>query len=366
MKLRCERDSLVDALALAGRASSGRALPSALGGVKLDLRADTLHVTGTDQDLTIVTTVKVAGMEDGVVVVPSRLLADIARALPAGAVMIEGDEDEVRVSGGRSEFLLRPYRVADFPRVGVVSGPGVSLAATGLAEGLRQVVRAASSEEARPVLTGVLLAAEADGLRLVATDSYRLAVKDIPGAKALLEEGQHVLVPSRALAELQRLLAHDVSEVEVHVAPRDMAFCVDHVQLVTRLIDGEFPPYRQLIPFNYPNKLSVPRAAFLDAIKRVRLVARDATTPARVLLRDGSIQLNVVTNDWGQATEEVEASYEGAEMAIAFNPQYLADGVEAIPGDEVVLEALDSLKPVTLKPSGSADYVYLLMPVRVS
>jgi len=366
VKLRCERDTLVDALALAGRAGSGRTLPGALAGVKLDLQADTLNVTGTDQDLTIVATVKVAGAADGVVVVPSRLLADIARALPAGAVVIEGDEDEVHVSGGRSEFFLRPYRAADFPHVGPVSGTSVSLPATGLAEGLRQVVRAASSEEARPVLTGVLLTAGADGLRLVATDSYRLAVKDIPGAKALLGEGQHVLVPSRALAELQRLLGHDVADVEVRLSSRDMAFCVEQVQLMTRLIDGEFPPYQQLIPFNYPNKLSVPRIAFLDAIKRVRLVARDATTPARILLREDSIQLNVVTNDWGQATEEVEAKYEGSEMTVAFNPQYLIDGVDAIPGDEVVLETLDSLKPVTLKPSGNADYIYLLMPVRVS
>ncbi len=366
MKLRCERDTMLEALSLAARASSGRSAPTALGGVRLQLQGDKLGVTGTDQDLTIATTVAVAGSGDGTVVAPGRLLTDIVRALPAGAVSVQGDEEELHVSAGRAEFVLRPYRVADFPHLPAPAQSAVSLPTAGLAEALRQVVRAASSEDSRPVLTGVLLAAEPDGLRLVATDSYRLAVKELHDAAGVLPEGQRVLVPSRALAELQRLLAGGTVAVEMRLGPRDLVFSVGEVQLTTRLIEGEFPPYQQLIPFNYPNKLVVAREAFLDGIRRVRLVARDATTPVRISLRGDSIELNVVTVDWGQATEQLDAKYEGAEMTIAFNPQYLADGVEAIPGDEVVLETLDSLKPATLKPTGAADYLYLLMPVRVS
>jgi DNA polymerase-3 subunit beta len=216
------------------------------------------------------------------------------------------------------------------------------------------------------VLTGVLLAAEAEGIRLVATDSYRLAVKDLPGAKGVLGEGQKVLVPSRALGELQRLLGGDADAVEFQLGAHDVKFAVGQVKLTTRLIEGEFPPYRQLIPFNYPNRLVIGRDAFLDAIRRVRLVARDATTPARISLRSDTVQLSVITNDWGQAVEEVDAKYEGAEMTIAFNPQYLAEGVEAITGEEVLLETIDALKPATLKPTEKTDYVYLLMPVRVA
>ena len=325
-----------------------------------------MEVTGTDQDLTISTEVAVAGLADGVVVAPGRLLTDIVRALPPGAVVVQGDEEELQVSAGRSQFMLRPYRAGDFPHLPPPSGPVVSLSTAGLAEALRQVVRAASSEDTRPVLTGVLMAPEAEGMRLVATDSYRLAVKDLPGAKGVLGEGQKVLVPSRALSELQRLLGGDADAVELQLGSHDVRFTIGHVKLTTRLIEGEFPPYRQLIPFNYPNRLVISREALLDAVRRVRLVARDATTPARILLRSGTVQLSVITNDWGQAVEEVDAKYEGAEMTIAFNPQYLAEGVEAIGGDEVALETIDALKPATLKPTDKADYVYLLMPVRVA
>lgn len=367
MKLRCERDNLLDALVTAGRAGSGRSGGSTvLPGTRLSLVGDRLEVTGTDQDLTISTEVVVAGLNDGVVVAPGRLLTDIVRALEPGAVLVQGDEEELEVSAGRSQFMLRPYRAGDFPHLLSPSGATVSLSTTGLAEALRQVVRAASSEDTRPVLTGVLMTAEPEGMRLVATDSYRLAVKDLPGAKDVLGEGQKVLVPSRALSELQRLLSNDTEAVELHLGAHDVRFAVGHVKLTTRLIEGEFPPYRQLIPFNYPNRLVISREAFLDAIRRVRLVARDATTPARISLRSGTVQLSVITNDWGQAVEEVDAKYEGAEMTIAFNPQYLAEGVEAVMGDEVVLETIDALKPATLKPTDKADYIYLLMPVRVA
>ena len=373
MKLRCERDSLLDALALASRAGSGRPVASAApAGTRLNLAGDKLEVTGTDQDLTISTEVSVAGAGDGTVVAPGRLLTDIVRALDPGAVALEGDEEELHVSAGRSQFMLRVFRSGDFPQLAPPPGSMVSLPTAGLSEGLRQVVRAASSEIHRPVLTGVLITAEGGGLRMVATDSYRLAVKDLPEARGVLEEGQKVLVPSRALAELQRLLVGDSGAVQVHLGTHDVRFDVGQAHLTARLIEGEFPPYRQLIPLSYPNKLRVAREPFLDAVRRVRLVARDVTrpsdppTPVRIALRTDSAQLSVVTPESGQATEEVDAKYEGEEMTIAFNPQYLAEGVEAVPGEEVLVETQDPGKPATVKPAEKQDYVYLLMPVRVA
>ncbi len=146
MKLRCERDHLLDALSTAGRAGSGRSGGSAvLPGIKLNLAGERLEVTGTDQDLTISTQVAVAGLADGTVVAPGRLLTDIVRALEPGAVQLQGDEDELQVSAGRSQFMLRPYGAADFPHLPASTGPTVALSTAGLAEALRQVVRAASS-----------------------------------------------------------------------------------------------------------------------------------------------------------------------------------------------------------------------------
>ncbi len=366
MKLRCERDVLVEALGTAGRAVAGRsgALP-VLSGVRVETTGDRLRVTGTDLDLTITVETTVTGGADGVAVAPGRLITDIVRALEPGAVALEADDDELRIAAGRSQFSVRTHPAGDFPRIPAATGDAVTLPGAGLSDALRQVTRAASSEDSRPILTGVLVAAEEGGLRLVATDSYRLAVRDLAGA-GVLQEGQRVLVPSRALNELQRLLGADAS-VLLRLGAHDATFSVGEVTLTTRLIEGEFPNYRGLIPTGYPNRLVVGREPLADAVRRVKLLARDATTPVRVALRPEGIQLTVITTDWGTATEDVDAKYEGAEMTVAFNPQYLIDGAEAISTEELQLETLDALKPVTLRPVGEADdYLYLLMPVRVS
>jgi DNA polymerase-3 subunit beta len=367
LKFRCERDVLVEALGTAGRAAAGRggSMPI-LGGVRLSVSGDGLEVTGTDLDLTITVTGVVSGSGDGVVVAPGRLVTDIVRALEPGAVSMEADEEELRIASGRSHFTVRTHPAGDFPRLPVPTGDTVSLEAQGLMEALRQVTRAASNEESRPILTGVLMAAEEGGLRLVATDSYRLAVRDLEGV-GILGEGQKVLVPSRALNELLRLLGSSpAGGVSLRLGAHDATFSVGSVTLTTRLIEGEFPNYRALIPANYPNRLTVGREALLDAVRRVKLLARDATTPVRIALRPNGIELTVITTDWGTATEDVDAKYEGAEMTVAFNPNFLIEGVEAVTGDEVALDTLDALKPATLRPIDSDSYLYLLMPVRVS
>ena len=193
-----------------------------------------------------------------------------------------------------------------------------------------------------PCSPACLVAAEEGGLRLVATDSYRLAVRDLPGAH-VLREGQKVLVPSRALAELQRLLG-SAKEVTLRLAEHDVTFEVGDVRLTTRLIEGEFPNYRQLIPASYPNRLIISKDALLDAVKRVKLLVRDQTTPVRLAMRADGVELTVTNPEEGKATEDVDAKYEGTEMTVAFNPAYLSDGVEAITGDEVLLETLDALE----------------------
>jgi DNA polymerase-3 subunit beta len=372
VKLRCERDVLVDALSSAGRAVAGRSGAPVLSGIRLEVTGDDLKVTGTDLDLTIEVGVTASGSTDGVVVAPGRLVTDIVRALEPGAVVLDtstpdSSDEDLRIASGRSHFSVHTHPAGEFPRLPAPSGSTVTLPAAGLAEALRQVTRAASGEDSRPILTGVLMAAEADGLRLVATDSYRLAVRDLAGV-GILGEGQKVLVPSRALNELQRLLG-SATEVSLRLGAQDATFTTGSVTLTTRLIEGEFPNYRGLIPASYPNRLVVAREALADAARRVKLLARDATTPVRLALRPDGVELTVITTDWGQATEDVDAKYEGAEMTVAFNPAYLLDGLEAITTDEVTLDTSDPLKPATMRPlssDGADEYLYLLMPVRVS
>ena len=226
------------------------------------------------------------------------------------------------------------------------------------------MVQAASTDDARPILTGVLIAAEGDGLRLVATDSYRLAVRDLPGRGGLLSESQQVLVPSRALNELARLL-DDEGEVQVRLGERDASFEVGGVTLTTRLLEGEFPNYRSLIPSAHPNRLSVSRHELLDAVKRVRIMAKDAT-PVRLVQQADSLELIAVSQELGQAHEAVDATYDGTELTVAFNPQFLCEGIEVTGGDEITLESVDALKPALVRSAENENFLYLLMPVRVS
>ena len=364
MKFRCERDALAEALGTATRAVAARGgtLP-VLSGVRLELAGDRLTLAGSDLDLTIQVGVQVAGDGDGVTVVPARLLADIVRSLDPGGVHVETEGDEARISSGRSQFAVRTLTAEDFPRLAETTGDEVTLDAAAFADALRQVVRAASQDDARPILTGVLMAAEGDGLRLVATDSYRLAVRDLRGT-SVLREGQQVLVPSKALGELARVLS-GAEHVVLRLGERDATFTVGDTRVSTRLIEGEFPNYRQLIPSSYPNRLTVGRESLLDAVRRVKLLAREAT-PVRLHLGGEGLELSAITQDVGQAHEDVDAKYEGTEMVIAFNPEYLADGVEAVSGDEVSVETIDALKPAVVRTVDGTDYLYLLMPVRVT
>jgi DNA polymerase-3 subunit beta len=373
VKFRCERDALVEALSTAGRAVTARASTSpALNGVRVEVAGNRLSLVGTDLDLTVRVEVEAVGLDDGSVVSPARLAADIVRSLEPGAVTFEGGDDELEISAARSRFVVRTYPVEDFPVLAEPRPDAVTVAAPALAEALRQVVRAASGDDARPLLTGVLVAAEGEGTRLVATDSYRLAMRDLTGTGPLAGGSDQILVPARALTELQRLLPgsgakdDDTGTVGFSVSELDATFTVSGVRLTTRLLDGKFPDYRQLIPPGYPNLLRVSRDALLDALRRVRLLVRDNTTPVRLSMRPGSVELTVVSQEVGHASEDVDAEYEGEELTVAFNPSYLIDGVEAVLGDEVVLETVDATRPATVRSPEHDDYRYLLMPVRVS
>lgn len=363
MKFRCEREILADALATAGRAATSRTgtLP-VLSGVRLDVAAGELTVTGTDLELTIRLTVPVHSDRDGAAVVPARLIADIVKALPAGGVEISLDDDEMSISAGRAQFSVRPLSLSDFPAQAESSGDPVTLSSAEVADALRQVVRAASTDDARAVLTGVLLASDDDAIKMVATDSYRLAVRDLPQS-SILVAGQKVLVPGRALAELGRIVAgHD--QLTVRFGAREASFQAGDTQLTTRLIEGEYPNYKNLLPSSYPNLLTVGRDALLEALRRVKILAQDST-PVRLTLGGETVGLTAITQDVGNAHEEIDASYEGTEMTVAFNPDYLIAGIDAVDGDEVTLATLDPMKPAVLRGVGHDEYLYLLMPVRV-
>jgi DNA polymerase-3 subunit beta len=381
LKFRCERDVLSEAIGSAGRAVASRsgALPI-LSGLLVRTTDDGLELAGSDLELTIRVTAPAECDGAGAAVLPARLFGDIVRALEPGAVAVDVGDEEARITSGRSDFKLRVLPAEDFPRLPEVAGSGVRMDAAALADALRQVIPAASRDDARPILTGVLLVAEGSGLRLVATDSYRLAVRDLPGETTLAAalsgaaaEGRHVLVPAKALGELQRLLAAGAGaegggpQVEFSFSDREASFDTARARVSTRLIEGQFPNYQQLIPSGYPNRLTVNREGFSEAVKRVRLIGRDRdNAPIRLAMAPAGLKLSAVVHDVGEASEELDAKYEGTETTVAFNPEFLLDGLSAITSDEVLVETLDTSKPAIVRSAEDGDFLYLLMPVRVS
>jgi DNA polymerase III subunit beta len=364
VKFRCERDTLAEAVATAQRtvASRSGALP-VLQDLRISATGDGLELIGSDLEITNRVQVAADIEEQGVAVVP-KILGEIVRKLEPGTVTVAVTGDEAVITAGRFSTSLRLKPAEDYPRLASNEGQGVRVESGAFAAALRQVVRAASKDDLRPILTGVLMTAHAGGLRLVATDSYRLAVRDLKGV-SMLSEGQRVLVAAKGLAEVQRLAGD--GEIEVVLRERDVVFRTSRAEVTARLIEGDFPNYEQLIPSGYPNRLTVPREALIDALDRVQIVGQNRDNAAvRLLMSSGGLELSMSAQDVGNAQESLDAKFEGSELTVAFNPVFLRDGVEAVDADEVALDTIDPLKPATLRSAGGDDFLYLLMPVRTS
>jgi DNA polymerase III subunit beta len=364
VKFRCERDTLADAVATAQRtvASRSGALP-VLQDLRISATADGLELIGSDLEITNRVQVPAEVEEPGVAVVP-KLLGEIVRKLEPGPVTVAVTGDEAVITAGRFSTSLRLKPAEDYPRLASNEGDGVRVDSVAFAAALRQVVRAASKDDLRPILTGVLMTAHGGGLRLVATDSYRLAVRDLKGV-GMLSEGQRVLVAAKGLAEVQRLAGD--GEIEVVLRERDVVFRTSRAEVTARLIEGDFPNYEQLIPAGYPNRLTVAREALMDALDRVQIVGQNRDNAAvRLSMGADGLELAMSAQDVGNAQESLDAKFEGTELTVAFNPVFLRDGVEAVGSDEVALDTIDPLKPATLRAAGGDDFLYLLMPVRTS
>jgi DNA polymerase-3 subunit beta len=367
MKITATRQDLLDALLVTSRAVSARAALQALSGIHLSANGET-RLRATDMELGLSVALEGQAEGAGAVVLPGRLLVEVARSLPDGSVTLELREQErdVEITAGSSSFHLRTIPADDFPRFPESEGDAIELPAAALSETIGRVVRAASRDEARPVLTGVLVTAEEKQLTMVATDSYRLAVKrtelDSPVASAI-----EANVPARALRELARLIEAAPEEpLQVWLTRNQALFKVGSVSMSSRLIDGQFPNYRQLLPESFEHEVKLPRTELLEVTRRVsQLAQRNAAL--RLSFTQGELVVSAETPDLGDAREALPAPYEGSEaLEIGFNPEFVRDGLESIDDDEVVLKLISSLRPGLIEPSGSDDFSYLVMPIRLN
>jgi DNA polymerase III subunit beta len=360
VRIRAERDDLADVFTRANRAVGTRTALPVLQGLLCEVSGNTLRVTGTDLDVTVKTSTEVDVMEEGRAVIPARLLSEAVRKMPQGEVTIGVTESEIEIQGNGPRFNLRPLNVEDFPTQEDLVTDGVEVDGEELADAISQVTIAASGDGARPILTGVLFEGTESGLRMVATDSYRLAKREVPGVGL---EGSG-LVPARGLRELPRTIGS--TKVTAQLREREAVFSSDKGMLRLRLIDGNFPKYQSLLPESYPNQMIVDKEELLDALGRVTLVAEDHI-PVRLKLLDGGVEVTVTRQDVGGESEHIAGEFTGADedVTIAFNPRYLQDGVGAIHGDKIRIRVIDAFKPSVVDSGADDQYLYLLMPVRV-
>lgn len=363
MKFRCDRDAFSEALQMVQRSVSSRPGIPALTGVLLEAsESGNLTLKTTDLEMSAQIGFDVQVTEPGRALAPARLLVDIVKNLSVGQVEFESDErSQAQIRSNAYEGTLRLLPAEDFPALQEPQGTAVHVEAAAFAEAAGQVGRAASRDEARPILTGVLLEISREGVTLAATDSYRLAVRELT---ATADGEAKAVVPERALAEAARAAgADDVSEVSLHVDESQASFTIGSMRLTSRLIEGEFPNFRQLLPEGYENRMSMPRQKLIEAVQRVGLFAKD-NTPVRMEFNPLGVRLSAQSQD-GQSVEAIDdAAYEGEEITVAFNPGYLVEGLKAAAGETVRLEIRDGLKPGVVKGEND-EFVYLVMPVRL-
>ncbi|KIH98746.1 DNA polymerase III subunit beta [Streptomonospora alba] len=377
MKFRVERDVLADAVAWTARSLPSRPSVPVLAGMLLDATADEggrLRLSSFDYEVSAQVSVDIDAEEAGTTLVSGRLLAEITRNLPPQTVEISTDGAKVVVTCGSAKFTLLTLPVEDYPSLPAMPEQTGSIGSDAFAAAVGQVAVAAGRDDTLPMLTGVRIEIEGDTVTLASTDRYRLAVRELPWKPENPDVSAVALVPAKTLADTAKSLTSG-AEVSIALANAEsgegmIGFEGGGRRTTTRLLDGEFPKYRALLPDSFNSVAEVQRGEFIEAVKRVSLVA-ERNTPLRLAFSEGQLVLEAGTGDEAQAVEALDASLDGDEVQIAFNSAFLLDGLSAIDSDVARLQFTTSTKPaiITGKPAddeATADYRYLIMPVRLS
>jgi DNA polymerase-3 subunit beta len=375
VKIQVERDVLAEAVAWTARALPARPAVPVLAGIRLQAAGD-LTLSSFDYDVSAQATVPVAAEEEGDLLVSGRLLAEITRSLPARPVEISSDGARATLTCGSATFTLLTMPSEDYPSLPAMPPAAGSIGSDAFASAVSQSATAAGKDDTLPALTGVRIEIDGETLTLVSTDRYRLAVRELRWTPARPDLAAAVLVPARALAETARALTAG-AEVSIALAlPGEegaggegmIGFEGAGRRTTTRLLGGDFPRYQSLLPNQVNSVAELAAGPFAEAVKRVALVA-ERNTAVRLSFSPGQLVLEAGTGDEAQAVEVIEASFEGDDIQIAFNPQYLLDGLTALDSDVARIAFTESGKPALITgkpaPDEQPDYRYLLMPIRL-
>jgi DNA polymerase III subunit beta len=374
MRAICNTETFSRRLQLVSRGVSARSTIQLLGGILVEAGGEALKLSTTDMEISIQTSSPAEVEGEGRVVIPARIFNDIVRSLPGGSFSLEHDASEgtVRLVAGENEYRIRTYAADDYPQLPVFPEEGTfRMSGDSLVETVEKVSRSYSRDETRPVLTGILISFEDSRVKMVTTDSYRLSIKETELATTAFEGSREAIIPARAMQEVSRIFGSEGEEdVEVSLSENQALFRIGDVVFGTRLIDGNFPEYRRLLPSDFEREIAIPREELIGTLRRVNLFAARQTPPVPVSLSfsEGAVEVIVRNGEVGDAHERLSASSED-EFLISFNPSYLLDGVSAIDSEKVVFKLNEPLKPGLIVPDENGngeepDFLYLIMPMR--
>jgi len=368
MKLTITREQLQEGLVAVAASVPAKTTLPILSNILLEATKDGIRLSGTDLDIAVSTTVAASVDQEGAITLPARKLVEIVRELPSAAIRLTASgEQRVTIECGRSKFRLLGLPREEFPAFpGVKFEGGWRAPAKDLQKLIAHVAFAASTEESRPMLNGVLWELRPERMRMVATNGHRLAKMDIPLKTGVADEAK-LIVPPKALEQIRRLFGTE-DDVEIARSENHLGFRSSSTQVYTRLIEGPYPNYEQVIPRENDKAATADKAAFAAALRRMSIVASDQTHRIRMAFANGSCKLSVQTPDLGEAQEEMTVSYEGDPLEIGFNAAYLLEILKYIPTDEVRLTFKAPERACTCEPVGwddPASYLALVMPLRL-
>jgi DNA polymerase-3 subunit beta len=369
LKLTVSRETFLAKLGIAVRGASTRSPIQTLAGVLLKVEEGGAQLEATDMELGVRVGLETDEASPGQAVIPGRLLLDVVRSLPTEQLSLEyrSASQDVEVVAGPAKFHLRTLPPEDFPKLPEAPAEGsMTVPAGAFVDTIARVARAASRDETRPHLTGVLVTASGRELRMVATDSYRLSVKETQLDEPL-EGSLEANVPARTLQELGRIAGAGSSEtIGVAALENQVVFTVDDVVLSSRLVEGRFPNYQQLLPESYEHELRVSRDELVEVVRRVGLLAQK-NAPLRLRFEEGTLAVSAQTPDVGEASESLPIPFAGEPLEIGFNPEFFRDGLESAESEELILKLISPLRPGLIQ-SGQegSDFLYLVMPIRLN
>lgn len=364
MKLSCLQENLSKALNITSRIISTRVNLPVLGNILINTEKGRLKLSSTNLEIGLTYIIGSKIEKEGNLTIPARLFTDYINSLPSGKVNLNMTGDDLNLESGKYKATIKGIPASEFPLIPKVEGkPILTLPSKILSEAISLVSFASAIDDSRPVLSGVLLYFTSNKLKIVATDSYRLSEKIIQ-LKEKVKEEKKIIVPCRTMQELGRIISEEEVDIEIYIGENQILFKMGDIELTSRLIEGNFPSYEQIIPDSWQTKAVVSTSELTNIVKIASLFARETAGSLKLVLKDNELEVLAATNQVGQTDLVIETKTEGPPLEISFNAKYLLDLLSNLKSKQISLEFSGKVSPGMFKPTPSQEFTHIIMPLK--